>query len=133
LTGSHNISGAAAFGNDENVVVIHDAQTAAEFEGHFSHAFCLAGHGTDCTAPTYSEGTWEGIFFSSEQVSIVLDIVNKASLTELDIDAAMNKTAANNIIAARPIESMDQLAAVAYVGGAAMTDLKDYISAWQSK
>jgi phosphatidylserine/phosphatidylglycerophosphate/cardiolipin synthase-like enzyme len=133
LTGSHNISGAAAFGNDENVVVIHDKQTAAEFEGHFSYAFCLAGNGSNCAQTSYTEGTWEGIFFSATQVTVVMDMVNNASLTELDIDAGMNKTAANNIIAARPITSMDQLAAVSYVGAAAMTDLKDYIPAWQAK
>ncbi|WP_394147278.1 phospholipase D-like domain-containing protein [Shewanella atlantica] len=133
LTGSHNISGAAAFGNDENIVIIHDKESAAEFEGHFSYAFCVAGNGTECALPTYSEGTWEGVFFTSAEVGVVLDIVNNASLTELDIDASMNKTAATNIIAARPIEDMDTLAAVSYVGGAAMLDLKQYIATWQSK
>ncbi|MCE9685889.1 phospholipase D-like domain-containing protein [Shewanella sp. AS16] len=133
LTGSHNISGAAAFGNDENIIIIHDKQTADEFEGHFSHAFCLAGNGTDCTQPSYGEGTWEGVFFTGAEVAVVLDMVNNASLTELDIDAGMNKTAVNNIIAARPIDSMDTLVAVPYVGAAAMQDLKDYINTWQSK
>ncbi|MCG9739672.1 phospholipase D-like domain-containing protein [Shewanella insulae] len=133
LTGSHNISGAAAFGNDENIVVIHDAETAAEFEGHFSYTYCVAGNGAECAKPAYEEGTWEGVFFSASDVSVVLDIVNNATLTELDIDAAMNKTAANNIIAARPIADMDTLAAVPYVGNAAMIDLKDYIAQWQSK
>ena len=133
LTGSHNISGAAAFGNDENIVVIHDSETAAEFEGHFSYTYCVAGNGADCAKPAYLEGTWEGVFFSASEVGTVLDIVNNATLTELDIDAAMNKTAANNIIAARPIADMDTLAAVPYVGNAAMVDLKDYIAQWLSK
>lgn len=133
LTGSHNISGAAAFGNDENIIIIHDKASAAEFEGHFSYTFCVAGNGTDCATPAYEEGTWEGVFFTSTEVGVVLDIINNASMTELDIDAAMNKTAAKNIIAARPIDNMDTLAAVSYVGGAAMLDLKQYVSEWQSK
>ncbi|MEI8639886.1 hypothetical protein [Vibrio coralliilyticus] len=45
----------------------------------------------------------------------------------------MNATAANNIIAARTIADMDQLAAVPYVGAAAMQDLKDYIPTWEAK
>ncbi len=44
ITGSHNASGVAAFGNDENIVVIHDPETAAEFIGHFGHAYSGAGN-----------------------------------------------------------------------------------------
>lgn len=132
ITGSHNISGAAAFGNDENVVVIHDVETATEFEGHFSRAFCEAGNEPECDtpAPTYEGGTWEGITFTAQEVGVVMDIVNNATLTQLDIDAAMNKRAAENIIADRPIDNMEQLEAVSYVGSAAMQDLKDYIASW---
>ncbi|BFT32351.1 DUF655 domain-containing protein [Alteromonas sp. D210916BOD_24] len=132
LTGSHNASGAASFTNDETILIIYDAQTAAEFKGHFDLAFCLAGNEPDCVAPTYQGGTWEGISFTGAEVGVVMDIVNNATLQQLDIDAAMNKRAADNIIAARPIETMEQLEAVAYVGSAAMIDLKDYIAIWQS-
>lgn len=48
ITGSHNLSGAAAFKNDENIVVIYDQQTAAEFAAHFNYSFCLAGNGQHC-------------------------------------------------------------------------------------
>lgn len=128
LTGSHNVSGAAAFGNDENVVIIYDPQTAAEFEGHFGRAFCEAGSGS--CGISYQEGTWEGVSFTSSEVATVLDIVNYASHSQMDIDAAMNKRAVDNIIANRVITSMEQLEAVPYVGGAAMQDLKDYIAVW---
>lgn len=130
LTGSHNISGAAAFGNDENIVVIHDAVTASEFEGHFSRSFCLAGNEADCVPSAYEGGTWEGIYFTPEEVAKVIDVVNNATMAQLDDDAAMNKTAAQNIISARPILDMDQLEKVSYVGSAAMIDLKDYIVSW---
>lgn len=130
VTGSHNVSGAAAFGNDENVVIIHDAETASEFEGHFNRAFCYAGGSTGCGGPQYEGGAWEGVAFTAEEVASVMDIANNASLYQLDIEAAMNKRAAENIIAARAIMDMDQLAAVPYVGPAAMQDLLNYISSW---
>ena len=140
ITGSHNASGAAAFGNDENIVAIYDIETAAEFTSHFNGSFCEAGRGLNCiattsqpvTSPTSTSqaGTFEGVSFSATEVAIVIDIVNNATLTQLDIDASMNKRAAKNIIAARPITSMDQLIAISYVGPAAMQDLKDYTLVW---
>lgn len=56
--------------------------------------------------------------------------VRVANMEELDIDAVMNKRAAENIIADRPIYTMDQLQAVPYVGPAAMIDLRDYVLVW---
>lgn len=131
LTGSHNISGAGAFGNDENIVIIYDTETAAEFEGHFSRAFCEAGSTSGCGV-TYQGGTWEGVSFTAQEVASVLAIVNYATHAQMDIDAAMNKRAVDNILAHRVITSMDQLAGVPYVGGAAMLDLKDYVPVWNS-
>lgn len=131
LTGSHNLSGSAAFSNDENIVIIHDAQTASEFEGHFDYAYCKASYASNCAK--VSNGTWEGVSFTAAQVSSILNMVNTASLTELDVNAALNKTAAQNIVNARPITSMDQLAAVYYVGGSAMQALKNYLSTWNSE
>lgn len=130
LTGSHNASGAAAFGNDENLIIIHDAQTTAEFVGHFDRAFCEAGYQSNCGNSGYQGGTWEGVSFTAKEVAQTLDLANNASLTELDVDAAMNKRAATNIVNARPITSMDQLEAVPYVGNAAMTQLKAYLPTW---
>jgi hypothetical protein len=137
LTGSHNAPGAASFTNDEAIMIIYDAETASEFAAHFDTSFCLADGGDDTTCytqvepePTYDGGTWETITFTGEDVGVVLDIINNASLTELDIDAAMNKRAAQRIINARPIVDMDTLELVPYVGRAAMEDLKLYIPTW---
>ena len=129
VTGSHNASAAAATGNDENIVIIHDAQTAAEFAGHFDRAFCEAG-GDTCGGSEYTGGTWEGVTFTAQEEAAVLDLANNASLYELNVTAGLNKRAAENIVADRPVMDMDQLAAVPYVGPAAMQDLKDYIPYW---
>jgi phosphatidylserine/phosphatidylglycerophosphate/cardiolipin synthase-like enzyme len=130
LTGSHNLSGAAAFGNDENIVVIFDKQTADEFVGHFSYAYCLAGNETGCEQPAYEDGVWEGVYLTGQEIATILDIANNATLAQLDDDAAMNKRAAKNIVSARPIADMQELVDVSYVGSAAVTDLKDYITQW---
>lgn len=137
LTGSHNSSGAASFTNDETILIIYDAETAAEFKGHFDINFCLSKREfkrtqEDCT-PTFSGGTWEGINFSGEEVRIVLDIVNNATLEELDSNANMSSTAAQNIVTERKdarIYNMDELTAIPYIGSAAMEDLKLYVPTW---
>ena len=129
ITGSHNASAAAATGNDENIVIIHDTQTASEFVGHFNRAFCEAG-GDTCGGSAFTGGTWEGVHFDAQEEAAVMDLVNNASLYELDVTAALNKRAAENIVGDRPIFDMDQLAAVSYVGPAAMQDLKDYTPYW---
>jgi len=139
LTGSHNISTAGAFTNDENMVIIHDANVAAQFEGEFVMRFC-EGSGQACpneappAPPVCTEigGTWEGVVFSGEEVCATLDIANNATLTQLDIDIALDVRAANNIITDREIISMDQLELVSYVGASAMGKLKDYIPIWLS-
>lgn len=137
LTGSLNISTAGAFTNDENMIIIHDATVAAQFEGEFAMRFCEAS-GEACPvvapppAPACSElgGTWEGVTFTGDEVCVTLDIANNASLSQLDIDAALDVRAANNIIAGREITSMSQLAAVSYVGQSALNKLKAYNIVW---
>jgi phosphatidylserine/phosphatidylglycerophosphate/cardiolipin synthase-like enzyme len=130
ITGSHNASGAAAFGNDENIVVIHDEKTAREFASHFDLAFCLAGSGAGCTPNQYEEGTWEGVYFTGAEVAKMIDLVNHASQSQLDDDAALDSRAAANIVNARPINSMDQLSAIAYVGSSATQKLKNFSASW---
>lgn len=147
LTGSHNASGAASFTNDEMIVIIHDAETAGEFKAHFSTSFCLADGGdeTSCLdasqpqpepepepTPVYKSGKWEGVRFKADEVAAAIDMVNNATYAQLDDDAGLNSRAVDNIIAARTITSMDELAAVPYVGKAAMTSIKNYISTWVS-
>jgi len=138
LTGSHNISTAGAFTNDENMFIIHDTTVAAKFEGEFAMRFCEAS-GLSCPVVepvtevcNEAGGTWEGVTFTAEEVCGTLDIANNATLTQLDIDAALDVRAANNTIAGRAIISMSQLATVSYVGTSALTKLKAYIPVWKA-
>lgn len=134
LTGSHNASGAASFTNDENIVIIYDSATAAEFKAHFDVAYCFAGGNDEATCldsvSTNQGGTWDGVTLTGEEVDNLLDLVNNATLSVLDNDAALNSRAAKNIVNARPILDMDQLAAISYVGTSAITSLKNYIPTW---
>lgn len=126
LTGSHNISGQGAFANDENIVIIYDKAIANQFKGHFLRRFKESS--VKRRAPVYNAGTWEGIYFSAKEVAETLELVNTATFEQLDHDATLNSRAARNIINARKITSMKQLAAIPYVGAAAMRKLKNYIS-----
>jgi len=142
MTGSHNISTSAATQNDENIIFIYDEETASEFSGHFEYAYCLAGDSDDCASESdqesndstnvdsYEAGTWEGVDFTADEVASVLDTVNNASEDVLDDDVPLDARAATNIVEARTITSMDELAAVSYVGSSAMQALKDYIPTW---
>ncbi len=76
--------------------------------------------------------TVEGVAFSSEQVMAVLWGVERATLVELDIDAALNKTAAQNLIAGRPYTSIAQMGAVAQVGPAALEALRARAAFWSA-
>ncbi len=89
-----------------------------------------AGDQSDFKGREFQGGTWEDVTFTGEEVAVVIDIVNNATLEHLDVDAMMNKLAAKNIIAARPIADMDQLVRVPYVGLVAMNDIKNYLPVW---
>jgi phosphatidylserine/phosphatidylglycerophosphate/cardiolipin synthase-like enzyme len=144
LTGSHNASGAASFTNDENIVIIYDPATALEFEAHFSTSYCFAGGGDESTcldnvtppqtepSPGTESGTWEGVYFTGAEVDSVLDIVNNASRDQLDDAVELDSRAARNISKEKNITSMDELAAIGFVGQSAMSKLRDYVPTWNS-
>lgn len=71
-------------------------------------------------------GTWDGVDFTVDQAAAVLDLVNTASLLTLDIDAGLDRRAANGIVDTRPFTDIGALASVSYVGRAALTHLQDY-------
>jgi phosphatidylserine/phosphatidylglycerophosphate/cardiolipin synthase-like enzyme/DNA uptake protein ComE-like DNA-binding protein len=139
LTGSHNSSGAASFTNDETILIVYDAETASEFKGHFDLSFCRAkqaytGIEQNCTqlteTPVYEGGTWDGVTLTGEEVTVILDMVNNASFVQLDDDVGLNRRAATNIVDARDISSLDQLAGIAFVGKSALTTLQAYVDTW---
>ncbi len=58
----------------------------------------------------------------------MLKLVNTASFEELDDDVALDKRAAENIVAARPIATLTDLDNIAYVGESALKKIFDYAS-----
>lgn len=75
-------------------------------------------------------GTWEGVDFTAHEQEVVLEIANEASLTELDEQVGLPSDAAANLVDARPIASMGELADVPQVGESALEKLKAYVPAW---
>src|SRR5438477_450757 len=67
------------------------------------------------------------------QVAIALDLVNSADEATLDGDAALDSRAAQNIVAARPILSMDALAQVSWVGPATLRRIRSFLPTWQER
>lgn len=76
------------------------------------------------------DGTWEGIAFTEAEQAVVLEIANEASYTVLDEDVGLAADEASNIVDARPIATMDDLAAVPQVGASALQKLLDYVPQW---
>ncbi len=75
-------------------------------------------------------GTWEGVSFTEEEQRVVLEIANQASEEVLDVDVALDADAAANIVEARPIPDMDELAAVPEVGASTLEKLKAFVPSW---
>ncbi len=72
----------------------------------------------------------EGVPLTADEAAAILDCANGASADQLDDEAGLDGRAADNIVAARPIGSLDELAAVSYVGQTAITLLRDYSASW---
>lgn len=74
-------------------------------------------------------GVFDNVAFTVDEANATLALANGASHTELDIDVALDRRAADGILAARPILSMQALSDAYYVGHAAMLALRDYANA----
>ena len=84
------------------------------------------------TGLSYAGGDWEGVAFTTGQVVLALDLASNASLELLDVEMALDARAAENILAARPILTMDELAEVSWVGPAALEQIRDFLPTWAS-
>lgn len=69
-------------------------------------------------------GVFEGVEFTVEESAWTLQLANEATEQDLDDTVALDARAARGIVAARPIDTMDELAAASYVGASAMQRLK---------
>lgn len=88
----------------------------------------LQGGGTPDTGG--GDGVWEGVAFTDAEQAVVLEIANQATYDQLDVDVGLASDEAANIVDARPIDTMDELAAVPQVGASALKKLKDYVPSW---
>ncbi len=72
----------------------------------------------------------DGVAFTEDEAAAVLEVANNASQSQLDDEAGLNSRAASNIVAARPIETIEALGAVSYVGANALQALLAYALTW---
>ncbi|MCO4763616.1 MAG: hypothetical protein KC502_19045 [Myxococcales bacterium] len=69
-------------------------------------------------------GYWEQVAFTNSEINAVLDYANTATLEELDQEADIDIRAARSILKARPVQSMEELSSLYFVGGATLGKLK---------
>ena len=81
--------------------------------------------------PTGSDvlGTWDGVTFTVDEATAVIDIANEATYDELDHEVPLNRRAADSIVAERPVVSVQELAGLYYVGNSALNSLLTYSEA----
>ena len=75
-------------------------------------------------------GTWDSTAFTVDEAEATLLLVNEADYVVLDDDAALSSRAVDNIMAARPLATIAQLAAVPQVGPSAMGKLRNFAQTW---
>ncbi len=69
----------------------------------------------------------EGVTISADNAVAMVALANTATVELLDDDVALDARAARAIVAARPIATVQVLAAVSYVNGTALTKLRDWV------
>jgi len=74
-------------------------------------------------------GTVETVSFTVAEAAAVVSLVNTASQTTLDGDVALDRRAAEALVAGRPYASLEEVAQARYVGASALTHLKSWVDA----
>jgi DNA uptake protein ComE-like DNA-binding protein len=72
----------------------------------------------------------EGVEFTAAEATAVLWGVNQASREELDLEVGLSSTAAANVFASAPYDTLAEIASVPYVGASALEALRGYAPAW---
>ncbi len=86
--------------------------------------------GLGCVMVGDVAGTWEDVIFTHGEVDAVIEMANSATFQQLDVEIGLNSRAAENIVAARPIADLSQLAAVAQVGPSTLNAMREYVPTW---
>ena len=71
-------------------------------------------------------GQWEGVPFTMDDITATLKLANDASPAVLDRDVGLDIRAVQEILFARPIADMNELAEVKHVGPSALRVMRDY-------
>lgn len=81
----------------------------------------------DAWAATHGAATVtvDGVRFTSAEAALAVSVVNDSRLTS----AGLSSTAVSNLIAGRPISTLDAVAKVTGVGASALTALRKYVQA----
>jgi DNA uptake protein ComE-like DNA-binding protein len=74
--------------------------------------------------PVY--GRIEGVDFTVPEATATVALANEASEAELDVDAGLDKRAADGLVARRPFPTLEAVAASPYVGTAALNRMRVY-------
>jgi hypothetical protein len=69
-------------------------------------------------------GVYDGVSFTVDQAAATVALANALTETELDDDFRLHFCAAESIALAQPIETIDELARLYYVGRSALSTLK---------
>lgn len=69
-------------------------------------------------------GTWDNVTFTVVEADDTLALVNDVDQSTLDIDLGLDRRAADSIVSAQPIATIEELAALYYVGRSTLTVLK---------
>lgn len=70
-------------------------------------------------------GTWDGVTFTVAEAEATVELANTGGAGWLDDEIGLNSRAVDSIVAARPIQTVAELASLYYVGNSALTDLKE--------
>ena len=73
-------------------------------------------------------GTWDGLDFTVHEASQVVHLANSLDARTLDNLVGLDKRAVASILDARPIESMEQLSGLYYLGRGQVLRLREYSS-----
>lgn len=74
-------------------------------------------------------GTIETVTFTKTEADAIVALANTASEATLDVDVSLDSRAAKNLVADRPFASLEEVAAVKYVGATALLALRDWVDA----
>ena len=69
-------------------------------------------------------GIYDGVSFTVDQAGATLELANSLTIDELDHDLGLHARAAESISLAQPIDTIDELSRLYYVGRSALTELK---------